>query len=250
MDRPLLAEKADGGAESNAASDKGGGPAPPRLREYFPETLLWQPALITDENGRATLPIDFADSITTWRLTASASSRLGLLGGTTKPLRVFQDFFVDLDLPIALTQNDEVAFPVAVYNYLKGPQTVKLDLQPEPWFELVDGLGLSRSIDLRANEVTSIKFRIRAKNIGHFPLTVKACGTKMSDAIKRSIEVVPDGKKIEQVVSDRLAGTVKQTITIPNNAIADASKLFVKIYPGVFSQILEGTEGMLRLPGG
>jgi uncharacterized protein YfaS (alpha-2-macroglobulin family) len=79
-----------------------GGPASPRLRDYFPETLLWQPALITDENGRPTLPHDFADSITTWRLTASAWSRLGLLGGTSKPLSVFQDFFVDLDLPIAL----------------------------------------------------------------------------------------------------------------------------------------------------
>jgi hypothetical protein len=243
--RPTDAAGKGGGGGSNAA-----GPAPPRLREYFPETLLWQPALITDDNGRATLALDFADSITTWRLTASASSRHGLLGGTTTPLRVFQDFFVDLDLPIALTQNDEVAFPVAVYNYLKGPQTVKLDLQPEPWFELVDGLGLSRSIDLKANDVTSVKFRIRAKKIGHFPLLVKAAGSKMSDAIRRGIDVVPDGKKIEQVVSDRLAGTVTQTITIPDNAIPDASKLFVKIYPGVFSQVLEGTEGMLRLPGG
>jgi hypothetical protein len=243
-------DKKSADAKPASGGEAGGGPAPPRLREYFPETLLWQPALITDENGRATLPIDFADSITTWRLTASASSRLGLLGGTTKPLRVFQDFFVDLDLPIALTQNDEVAFPVAVYNYLKGPQTVKLDLQPEPWFELVDGLGLSRSLDLKASEVTSVKFRIRAKKIGHFPLTVKASGSKMSDAIKRGIDVLPDGQKIEQVVRDRLSGTVTQTVTIPDNAIADASKLFVKIYPGVFSQVLEGTEGMLRLPGG
>jgi len=233
-----------------AGGDVAGGSAPPRLREFFPETLLWQPALITDEQGRATLSLDFADSITTWRLTASASSRHGLLGGATKPLRVFQDFFVDLDLPIALTQNDEVAFPVAVYNYLKTPQTVKLDLQPEPWFELVDGLGLSRSLDLKANEVTSVKFRIRAKKIGHFPLTVKASGTKMSDAIKRGIDVVPDGKKIEQVVTDRLSGKVTQTITIPDNAIPDASKLFVKVYPGVFSQILEGAEGILRMPGG
>ena len=245
---PMMMDKVK--AESKPQSSSGGGPAPPRLREYFPETLWWQPALITDDSGHATLALDFADSITTWRLTASASSRHGLLGGTTKSLRVFQDFFVDLDLPIALTQNDEVAFPVAVYNYLKGPQTVKLDLQPEPWFELVDGLGLSRSLDLKANEVTSVKFRIRATKIGHFPLTVKATGTKMSDAIKRGIDVVPDGKKIEQVVSDRLSGTLTQTITIPDNAIADASKLFVKIYPGVFSQVLEGTEGMLRLPGG
>jgi hypothetical protein len=229
----------------------GGGSAakPVRLREYFPETMLWQPALITDEKGRATLDLSFADSITTWRLSASASSRGGSLGGVTAPLRVFQDFFVDLDLPVALTQNDEVAFPVAVYNYLKTPQTVKLDLQPEPWFELVEG-ERTRSLDLKPNEVTAIKYRIRAKKIGSFPLTVKATGSKMSDAIRRSIDVLPDGTKVEQVVSDRLSGNVTKTITIPDHALADASKLFVKIYPGVFSQVLEGTEGMLRLPGG
>ena len=110
--------------------------------------------------------------------------------------------------------------------------------------------GLSRSLDLKPNEVTSVKFRIRAKRIGAFPLTVKASGSKMSDAIKRSIDVVPDGKKMEQVVSDRLTGKVKQTLTIPEDAIPDASKLIVKVYPGVMSQVLEGAEGLLRLPGG
>jgi hypothetical protein len=244
-------DKAKHDAKPNDGTGGGQGSAakPVRLREYFPETMRWVPSLITDDKGRAELPLTFADSITTWRLSASASSKRGALGGVTAPLQVFQDFFVDLDLPIALTQNDEVAFPVAVYNYLKTPQTVKLDLQPEPWFELVEG-DLTRSLDLKPNEVTAIKYRIRAKKIGSFPLTVKATGSKMSDAIKRPIEVLPDGTKVEQVVSDRLSGNVTKTITIPEHALADASKLFVKIYPGVFSQVLEGTEGMLRLPGG
>jgi hypothetical protein len=241
-------EKSDSKPAGGVGGDNSAA-APTRLREFFPETMLWQPALITDDKGIAVMPVPFADSITTWRLTASASSRGGQLGGVTSSLRVFQDFFVDLDLPLNLTQNDEVAFPVAVYNYLKTPQTVKLDLQPEEWFELTEG-GLSWSLDVKPGEVTSVKFRIRAKRIGHFPLTVKAQGSKTSDAIKRPIEVVPDGKKYEQVISDRLAGKVTQTITIPDNAIPDASKLFVKVYPGVFSQVLEGTEGMLRLPGG
>ncbi len=35
-------------------------------------------------------------------------------------LRVFQDFFIDIDLPVALTQNDEISIPIAVYNYLPG----------------------------------------------------------------------------------------------------------------------------------
>jgi uncharacterized protein YfaS (alpha-2-macroglobulin family) len=212
--------------------------------------MLWQPLLVTDDRGRAELPLNFADSITTWRLSASASSKGGALGGLTAPLRVFQDFFVDLDLPVSLTQNDEVAFPVAVYNYLKTSQTLRLELQKEPWFDLLDEQGFSRALDLKPGDVTSVKFRIKARKIGQQPLTVKATGSKMSDAIKRSIEVVPDGKKIEQVVSDKLAGAVKQTLDIPDKAIPESYKLLVKVYPGVFSQVMEGTEGMLRMPGG
>jgi hypothetical protein len=61
---------------------------------------------------------------------------------------------------------------------------------------------------------------------------------------------VPDGQKKEQVVTDRLKGTVTHDITIPENALPDASKLFVKVYPGVMSQVLEGVDGLIRLPGG
>jgi uncharacterized protein YfaS (alpha-2-macroglobulin family) len=241
--------KDPGQGAGTGKSDTGGAAPVMRLREYFPETMLWRPALITDRNGVAELPLTFADSITTWRLTASASSAGGLLGGTTTPLRVFQDFFVDLDLPVSLTKNDEVSFPVAVYNYLKTPQTVRLELEQAPWFELLDG-GAVRSLDLKPGEVTSIKYRIRAKKIGHQPLTVKATGSKMSDAIKRFIEIVPDGQMKEQVVNGQLQGKVKHTLAIPDNAVPDASKLIVKVYPGVFSQVLEGVEGLIRLPGG
>jgi hypothetical protein len=238
----------NGGA---AKSDPGGGAQQPtRIREFFPETMLWQPALITDDQGNAELPVSFADSITTWRLTASASSRSGLLGGVSAPLRVFQDFFVDLDLPVSLTQNDEVAFPVAVYNYLKTPQTVKLELQRESWFDLTDSAGYTRSLELQPNEVTAVKYRIKARRIGAQPLLVKASGSKMSDAIKRTIEVVPDGSRVEKVVTDRLTGKVMQVIEIPEGAIADASKILVKLYPGVFSQVMEGMEGMLHMPFG
>src|SRR5262249_32194581 len=191
-----------------------------------------------------------ADSITTWRLTASASSKGGALGGLSSALKVFQDFFVDIDLPVSLTQDDEVAFPVAVYNYLKTPQTVKLQLQAESWFDLIDQGGVTRSLKLQPNELTPVNFRIRAKKIGNQPLTVKATGSKMSDAVKRVVEVVPNGQRVEKVVSDRLAGKVSQTIDIPEGALPDASKLLVRIYPGVMAQVLEGTEGMLRLPGG
>jgi len=212
--------------------------------------MLWNPALITNDAGIADLAVNFADSITTWRLSASANSLSGSLGNANLPLKVFQDFFVDIDLPLNLTQNDEVSFPVAVYNYLKTPQTVKLDLQQEAWFELIDGKGLARELSLQPNEVTSIQYRIRANKIGTQPLNVKAIGSKMSDAVRREVQVVPNGQMVEKSVTDRLSGKVAQTLTIPDNAIPDASKIVVKIYPGVMAQVMDGMDAMLRMPTG
>ncbi len=75
----------------------------------------------------------------------------------------------------------------------------------------------------------------------------------MSDAAQGRLQskVLPDGQKVEQVVSDKLGGKVKQTLTICRRTHCPTPrKLIVKMYPGVFSQVLEGTEGMLRMPGG
>jgi hypothetical protein len=228
--------------------DDGGGEAMPRVREYFPETLAWVPALITDAEGRARLPLTMADSITTWRVTASANSAGGLLGGATAPIRVFQDFFVDIDFPVALTQNDRVGVPVAVYNYLKDEQTVRLVAEAGDGFAL-EGEA-ERRVALKPGEVRAVYFPIVARRVGRQELTVRAFGTKMSDAVKRSCEIVPDGLPVEEIVNDRLAGRIERTIRIPDDAIDGASKIVFKCYPGVFSQIAEGVEGMLGAPHG
>jgi uncharacterized protein YfaS (alpha-2-macroglobulin family) len=244
-------EPGGAGGQGGPTNGPGGAPAPiTRVREYFPETLLWQPNLVTDERGAADLAVNFADSITTWRLSASASARGGALGGVQAPLKVFQDFFVEPDLPVSLTQHDEVAFPVAVYNYLQTPQTVKLQLQQEDWFDLIDGQGLTRELKVQPGDVTSVRYRIRAKRIGFQPITVKAFGSQMSDAAKRLVEVVPDGRRVEQAASGRLQGKASHTVEIPQDALADSSKLLVRLYPGVLAQVVDGLDGMLRMPGG
>ena len=219
-----------------------------RIREYFPETLFFEPALITGGDGKATLTVPMADSITTWRLAAMANSAIGQLGSTTKGLRCFQDFFIDIDLPVSLTQNDQVSIPIAVYNYLPGRQTVRLELTKEDWFELKG--EITHEINIAANDVEVRYFTIVAKKLGDHKLTVHGLGTKMSDAIKRQIRIEPDGKKIEQTINDRLTEDVSHTVTIPAAAIDDASKILVKIYPGIFSQAVEGLDSMLRMPFG
>ncbi|MFA0750045.1 MAG: hypothetical protein SLRJCFUN_000448, partial [Candidatus Fervidibacter sp.] len=252
-----------------AAAARPASPVPEevRVRQFFPETLFVNPQLVTNERGEAELKLSLADSITTWRLTVFGNSANGQLGSTTLPIRVFQDFFVDIDLPVAFTQGDEVAVPVAVYNYLAKAQSVRLRLEADG-FEVLS--ERERRITLQPNEVTSVRFRLKATKLGTHPIAVYAYGDAMSDAIKRTVTVLPDGKEVWQTISDQVTGRgardegrgegqgtrdmghVKRTVAvkIPSEAIDGASNLFVKVYGGAFSQVLDGLENLLRMPFG
>lgn len=231
-----------------APSDDSMGDAPARVREYFPETLYTNPEVFTDEKGMAKINVTMADSITTWRLTTFASSLTGEMGNKEGGITVFQDFFVDIDLPVFLTQDDEISIPVAVYNYLPGKQSVKIEILEEDWFKLLD--VSEKKIDLEKDQVSVVYFRIKALNVGVQPLTVYAKGTEMSDAIKRTVEIVPNGKLFISTESDRLTKSFVKTIDIPEKAIPGASKILVTLYPGLFSQVVEGLDKILRMPSG
>src|SRR5262250_3560879 len=76
----------------------------PRLREYFPETLLWQPQIETDRQGRAHLKFKLADNITTWKMSVVGSTVDGEIGIAEKEFRAFQPFFAEHDPPKVLTE--------------------------------------------------------------------------------------------------------------------------------------------------
>lgn len=242
------AEDAGGGPPTPTAGPGGGGAAEPYLRQYFPETLYSNPLLITAPDGTATVNLKMADSITSWRMTGLASSADGRLGSATGALRVFQEFFVDLDLPPALTRGDQVSVPVAVYNYLPASQDIRLVFEGDDGFELLD--PAEQTLSLAAEEVSVVYFRVKTLRVGHCRLQVTAYGSTKSDAIAREVEVMPDGAEVLVTQSGRLNGLVEHLITIPEAAIDGASKILVKIYPGFFSQVVEGLDAMLRMPSG
>ncbi|MBM4354703.1 MAG: hypothetical protein FJ109_13100, partial [Deltaproteobacteria bacterium] len=247
---------ADPGGDNNGKSGTSGDKSGVKVRSWFPETLYIEPALITDNQGKAVVDIPMADSITEWRMSTLASSAVGELGSRTDGIVVFQDFFVDIDFPKFLTQNDEIQFPVAVYNYLPGDQTVAVELQTEPWFDL---MGEDKhTLKLEAGEVTVVYFPVRVVEVGWHSLTVYGMGDKLQDAIKRTVEVKPDGKEMVLTESARFdndgekpsTDKVSMEIPFPETAIAGSQSVVVKVLPGLSTHIVEGMESMLQLPGG
>jgi hypothetical protein len=222
------------------------------VRSYFPETLYINPEIITDRNGNAEISVPLADNITTWRMSMIASTQQGSLGTATSSVKVFQDFFVDLDLPVMLTQGDQVSLPVAIYNYTDGKGDVRLQLKPEDWFSLVNDSG-DKSADVDAGHVGGSQFTLEAKRIGKFKLTLSAQmkgSAKRADVVVREIEVVPNGREQNLVFNGQLGQVVSHRLEFPPTSIDGASGIFVRLYPGPLSQIMEGMDSILRMPGG
>jgi uncharacterized protein YfaS (alpha-2-macroglobulin family) len=235
-----------------ALSDDSSAADPAHVRSYFPEALYINPAILTDGAGNAQITIPIADSITTWRMAMLASTQAGALGSATSSLKVFQDFFVDLDLPVTLTQGDRVSLPVALYNYTAQRGHVALTLQPEDWFSLVDDTT-DKTVAVDPNRVGAAQYTLEARHIGKFKLMLSAHlrgPVDRMDTVVREIEVVPNGKQQDIVYNGRLDTTADHTVAFPQAAIPEASKLFVRLYPGPLSQIVEGMDGILRMPGG
>jgi len=237
------------GEPSETPAAKREKPADIRVRSYFPEMLYTNPSVITDENGHGLITLAMADSITTWRMTALANSKQGELGSGEGSMRVFQEFFIDLDLPIALTKEDEVSIPVAIHNYLPRPQTVQVEIERSEWFDLLED-ETRKTVEIAANDVGKVDYRIRANELGKNKITVFGWSEEKEDAVARVVEVRPNGEEQFITHNGRLIDVASHALEFPENAIPDASTILLRIYPGIFSQVVEGLDSIMRMPHG
>ncbi|HEY0762671.1 MAG TPA: MG2 domain-containing protein [Pyrinomonadaceae bacterium] len=221
----------------------------PHLREYFPETLFWQPSLETDKQGRARVNFKLADNITTWTVAVLGSTPDGRIGTTETEIKSFQPFFVDHDPPRVLTEGDEISLPVVVRNYLQQPQKVDIDLKTESWFSL---LGPARKrTSVAAGDASRETFSFRAvSSIKDGKQRITATAADGNDAIEKPVTVHPDGEELSVTDSDILASSSTLQLTLPENMIPKSSQGELKIYPNLMAHVIESVEAITKRPYG
>lgn len=231
-----------------------GGPiATPRLREFFPETLLWEPMLETDRHGNSRLHFKFADSITNWKLSLIASTIDGQIGLLDSAIKTFQPFFVEHEPPSVLTQGDEISLPIVLRNYLEKSQTLRVEMKPDSWFKLLSPAILDTSVAAGESEEAMFRFRVTGA-IGTVKQRVTAANHETGDAVEKPLRIHPDGEP-RTATSSRLwvgqgGADITLDIDIPDYAMPRSVQGELKLYPNLMAHVLESARSLLERPYG
>ncbi|XP_028411916.1 CD109 antigen-like isoform X2 [Dendronephthya gigantea] len=240
-----------------------------KVRTIFPETWLWETTR-TNSAGQAQVLSKSPDTITSWVLSGfSVSNVTGFGVANEKPqLRVFQPFFLSLDLPYSVIRGEEVAIKVIVFNYENKEVKVTVTLKrSDDWENMVeedensliknsDASDVIHVIKVLANSGTAISFPIIPKKLGYIPITVHAQTTTSADGVRRTLLVEPEG--IEQEYSYSLlidlSSSAKFTkeleLALPSDVVVGSPKGTISVIGDIMGSSISGIEKLLRMPYG
>jgi len=237
-------------SEPSPTADNGAGLAEvQRVRQFFPETWLWED-VITDNSGKASLTVEVPDTITTWMLRAVALSKEQGLGVAESELVTFQPFFVSVDLPYSAIRGEEFPVMVSIYNYLDEPQSVQVEIEKAGWFQLKD--APIKTVNLGANDIGGVRFTISPRELGNNSLKISARSTEAADAIIKKLIIEPEGVQRELVENLVLnaVGSSEAYTDIPLNAIEGSGRAYLTITSSYLTQTIEGLEKLIQMPFG
>ncbi|RPJ58024.1 MAG: hypothetical protein EHM23_18700, partial [Acidobacteria bacterium] len=227
----------------------------PRLRQFFPETWLWQPTLLTDETGKVTIDLVAPDSITSWKLSVVGTTPEGPAGepgivmGEGETV-VFQDFFVEPSLPYSVSRGEKFKVKVDVFNYLNESQDFQVSFDGPSGLEML-GPG-QLAVTVPANGAVATYFEVRPTELGDLDFTVTGIGASRSDAVLRQIKVIPEGIPVDDVKNGVIAAGQKITLPVaaPPLITPDSHSAILFLTPSPVGQSMHGVSDLLGMPYG
>lgn len=217
------------------------------VRNVFLESLAFIPEIVT-QNGRVETAIPISDNITTWNIQTIGNTKDGEIGSSSSSFKVFKEFFVDFSLPQNSVVSDKVEIPVTLYNYTENSMNINLDVKTNEWSNIGE---YTKMVDVPAKSTAIVYVPLELKKDGNNTLRIESKSGELTDIVEKSFNVNINGfRKEEMALSGSFSENYSQDMIFNENAIEGSKNIKVKLYPAPILQVIDGIEGMLKLPTG
>ena len=224
--------------------------SPDEERSDFTETIFWNPLVIADRNGEATIEFDLSDSVTSFRVLADAHAADGRIGTGLSEIASRLPFHIEPKLPLEVTAGDRIELPVAVVNDGASAVGAKLTLASSPLLKLIgpQEYDVSVEADQRARQHFSLEV---IGDVGDAEVKLSGVAGTNSDRVRKNIKVVPQGFPVSLSQSGSLSeGEQKVSLKLPQSWTPGSLNVTLRAFPTPAADVLQGLEGMLREPCG
>jgi alpha-2-macroglobulin len=239
------AEKAAGEAE----------PSGPELRERFEDTAFWNPNVVTDRNGQASVEIELPDNLTTWVFRAVGVTKGTEVGEQTDELLVTKPLLVRPATPRFFVVGDRAQLAALVSNNTGAEQEVEVTLQAE-------GLRISESASQRVSVADGaegkVTWWVEVEDVPYADVVMSAEADRFADAARPRLTTGSDGTLIvHRYSAPEIVGTGGQlsgedarteAIALPPKYDDRQGELSVRLDPSLAAGMVDGLDYLEHFP--
>ncbi|MEM7113627.1 MAG: Ig-like domain-containing protein [Chloroflexota bacterium] len=233
----------------------GGGDASTNPRSDFPDTAVWFPVLHTDFNGEVSITTTMPDSLTSWRLTAIATTADTQVGETFTNVLAKQTIAVDPIMPRGVTAGDSFQLSALVQNF--GEETAVLtvslaDFVPsEATFDLLSlQSDAIQTVTVAPNGRQIVGWQLKAEAAGDVPIRLIARQEDdVVDAIELPLPIRPLAIPTIQTEIADIQGEWTTIVSHPPNALPQ-SHVQIELSRSIAGSLIEGLDYLTGFPYG
>ncbi len=168
----------------------GGGDASAVTRSDFKPVLLWRGRVALDAQGKARLPVELSDSLSSFRLVAIANGGTSLFGTGEATIRTAQDLSIFSGVPPLVRTGDFYGASFTLRNGTDKPMSVTANVKVTPSV----ATGEPLTVDIPAGGSAPVTWHLAAPanaSALNWEVEAKSANGKATDKIAVSQTVIP-----------------------------------------------------------
>ncbi len=221
----------------------GGGGGRSNTRELFDTLLLWNPKVMLDAQGKATLKVPLNDSLTTFKIVAIADAGTGLFGSGQTSIQATQDLQIISGLPPLVREDDQFRAQITLRNTTQA--AMKVIVTPRATMLTLP----AQTVDIPAGEAREVAWQVTAPAQLAFTraeailweIDAKDTLNGAQDALKASQRIVPAVPlTVQQATLVQVDGSFSLDVKPPADALPGRGGLRMSVQP----KLAEGMDGV------
>ncbi|HET6436537.1 MAG TPA: MG2 domain-containing protein, partial [Anaeromyxobacter sp.] len=215
---------------------------PTKVREV--DTAYWNPAILTDEDGRATATFQLPSNQTIWTASVVAADASGRFGESTAEFAARGGTLLMASAPLFLREGDEAVASVRLARGQRGAGGgLELSVNTEG---ALAGAPVKEAVTLAAGAEKIVPIPLAGKGSGDGRMVLALAGGDRPLSDRRDLPVRP--ASVEQVITASTLGGGRLSLDLPPGA--EVTSVELSLRPSTVALALAQVEELLTYPHG